>query len=373
MKRITIISLSIVTTMLLSSFSANVGSDHARSIKVALILDTSNSMDGLIEQAKSQLWSVVGELSKATCDDKRPSLEIALYEYGNDNLNSREGYIRQVTELTNDLDEISRQLFELTTNGGSEYCGHVIETSLNQLDWESSNDDLKLIFIAGNEPFTQGSVDFRDACYYAKSKGVVINTIFCGGFQEGINTSWKKGADIALGSYMAIEQNRVTTYIDSPYDDKIAILNVKLNATYVYYGSQGMINMKKQKEQDDNALGYSKANSVDRAISKSSHIYSNSHWDLVDACELTSMDIKQVDKTTLPKEYQHLSDAELQKVIDEKSQERSALQKEIQTLSKKRTEHVNNVRMQRGEEDNLNTAMLKSIKEQAKRKNISFN
>ena len=32
-------------------------------IKVALLLDTSNSMDGLIDQAKAQLWDVVNELS----------------------------------------------------------------------------------------------------------------------------------------------------------------------------------------------------------------------------------------------------------------------------------------------------------------------
>ena len=31
------------------------------SIQIALLLDTSNSMDGLIDQAKSQLWSVVNE------------------------------------------------------------------------------------------------------------------------------------------------------------------------------------------------------------------------------------------------------------------------------------------------------------------------
>ena len=32
-------------------------------IQVALLLDTSNSMDGLIDQAKSQLWKMVNELA----------------------------------------------------------------------------------------------------------------------------------------------------------------------------------------------------------------------------------------------------------------------------------------------------------------------
>ena len=58
-----------------------------QSIMLALLLDTSNSMDGLIDQAKSQLWKIVNELAAAKCDDgDRPNIRIALYEYGNDNL-----------------------------------------------------------------------------------------------------------------------------------------------------------------------------------------------------------------------------------------------------------------------------------------------
>ena len=94
---------------------------NKRYIKVALLLDTSNSMDGLIDQAKAQLWDIVNELSYAKCGTNKPHLEIALYEYGNDRLNSAEGYIRQVLAFSNDLDEISKELFSLTTNGGEEY------------------------------------------------------------------------------------------------------------------------------------------------------------------------------------------------------------------------------------------------------------
>jgi len=121
--------------------------DDKKSIKIALLLDTSNSMDGLIEQAKSQLWTIVNELAGASCDGERPELQIALYEYGNDWLSAHEGYIRQVTYLTKDLDLVSQKLFELRTNGGSEFCGQVINTSLDQLVWNDSNEDLKLIFL----------------------------------------------------------------------------------------------------------------------------------------------------------------------------------------------------------------------------------
>ena len=75
-------------------------------IKVALLLDTSNSMDGLIDQAKAQLWEIVNELSYAKCDNNKPNLQIALYEYGNDSLSEEKGYIRQVLAFSDDLDDM---------------------------------------------------------------------------------------------------------------------------------------------------------------------------------------------------------------------------------------------------------------------------
>ena len=81
MKKIQLVFLCV---LIIPLFSFQV--QEKSSIKVALILDTSNSMDGLIDQAKSQLWSVVNELAKARCDGQIPDLEIALYEYGNDQL-----------------------------------------------------------------------------------------------------------------------------------------------------------------------------------------------------------------------------------------------------------------------------------------------
>ena len=49
-------------------------------------MGTSNNMDGLINQAKTQLWEIVNELSFAKCGTRQPDLFIASYEYGNDGL-----------------------------------------------------------------------------------------------------------------------------------------------------------------------------------------------------------------------------------------------------------------------------------------------
>jgi len=69
-----------------------------------------------------------------------------------------------VVALTADLDKVSEAMFALRTNGGDDYGGQVISVATQQLAWSGSNKDVKCIFIAGNEPFSQGTVDFRDAC-----------------------------------------------------------------------------------------------------------------------------------------------------------------------------------------------------------------
>jgi len=366
--------LSVIFFFSLSAF-APVAPPPAKdqSIQLALLLDTSNSMDGLIDQAKSQLWKIVNELAAAKCaDGKKPNIKIALYEYGNDGLPSSEGYIRLVSGLTDDLDVISEKLFALSTNGGNEYCGHVINTSLKQLEWSTSANDLKMIFIAGNEPFTQGGISYRTAGTFAREKGVVVNTIFCGPFDDGIATSWKDGADITNGSYMSIEQNRKTVYVPSPYDDRISALNEMLNNTYVYYGRSGASKKELQSIQDNNASSYGEANKVERAVSKSSHAYKNSSWDLVDASKESEKVITEAKDEDLPKEMRGMTVTQRQAYVQQKADERKKIQDEIQSLSKKRQEYIVTNTPKEVTDNMLDAAMIKAVREKAKTKSLSF-
>jgi len=341
-------------------------------VKIALLLDTSNSMDGLINQAKAQLWDIVNEFTHAKCGNAaRPKLQIALYQYGNDNLSSREGYIQQVLNFSSDLDEISEKLFSLTTNGGEEFCGAVINTSLKQLEWGKNPDNLKMIFIAGNEPFTQGKLNYKDAVTDAKEKDIVVNTIFCGNYEQGINTEWKRGATLTGGEYMAIDHNRQVVHIDTPYDDIIIKLNSKLNKTYVSYGYRGAEKSRKQIAQDYNAAEMEEGVAIKRAVSKSSRLYNNSTWDLVDASDDKDFDVSEIKKDELPKELKGKSDSEITSYIEDKKSERSKIQKEIQELNTKREAYIakNQKEDSAGE---LENAMLGAIKRQAAKKDYKF-
>jgi len=340
-------------------------------IKVALLLDTSNSMDGLIDQAKAQLWEIVNELSYAKCRSARPNLQIALYEYGNDGLSSRNGYIRKILPFTQDLDDVSKELFSLTTNGGSEYCGTVIQASLNELDWGNDRDDLKMIFIAGNEPFTQGKVDYRDAGNNAKEKDVVVNTIFCGDYKHGVSSSWKDGATLTYGDYIAINHDKKTIHIASPYDDLILQLNIQLNGTYVPYGRRGRMKIAVQEEQDSNAAGYSKENAVSRTVSKSSHLYKNSSWDLVDAEEEEGFSYDELKNEDLPENLKGKSKSQIKAYVQEQKAERNRIQKEISELNKQRREFI--ATQKKDNSNGLESAMIEALKKQASKKDYTWN
>ena len=338
-------------------------------IKVALLLDTSNSMDGLINQAKTQLWEIVNELSYAKCQNQNPDLMIALYEYGNDNLSSREGYIRQVIDFSSDLDEISEKLFSLRTNGGNEFCGQVIHNSLKQLDWGKNKNDLKLIFIAGNEPFTQGKINYRDAAAQANEQGVTINTIFCGNYQNGVSGKWQDGARLTHGDYMTIDHNEQIVHISSPYDDIIIQLNNQLNDTYIYYGDTGRSKMKLQAAQDSNAAELNEVVVVKRAVSKSSRIYKNSSWDLVDAEKEEGFSYSKVDKKSLPAQLQNKSSDEIKKYVAQQGKKRQEIQQKIKELNIQRNAYVAKKRKETNVTNGLENAMLNAIKKQAKLKN----
>ena len=153
-------------------------------IQVALLLDTSGSMKGLIDQAKCQLWNVVSDLEKAKKSSQPIKLQIALYQFGiskNEGGTEENGYLKKVVGFTDNLDHLSSKLFALHVgNGGREYYGEVIKAASDHLFWSSSPDVYKVVFVAGNETFNQGHVSFSDISEHIKRKSITVNTIYCG-------------------------------------------------------------------------------------------------------------------------------------------------------------------------------------------------
>lgn len=341
-------------------------------IQVALLLDTSNSMDGLIDQAKAQLWKMVNKLAAATRQDQNVVLEIALFEYGNDNLSKRSGYIRLVQPLGTDLDGLSEKLFALRTKGGDEYCGWVIQEALEQVRWSESPGDLRVIVIAGNEPFTQGPVDFRNSCKTAQGRDILVNTIHCGDFETGVSTGWKEGAEIGLGKYLIIDTDARVVHIATPYDSAMLQLNYRLNATYIGIGSHGAEMKMRQEVQDKNAATYGAANAAQRASAKAKKSYDNRSWDLVDAAEADAEFVEKLKDEDLPESLKGKSKTEIQQEVERLRAERAAIRQELLELEKQMNAWLLEERKKTAETETLDNALIETVAQQARAKGFGF-
>lgn len=379
MKKVTLI---IAITMLLAAFSF--ASEEAEieilSIKptpvvqMAILLDTSGSMNGLIDQARTELWAIVNEFIYARQQGVAPQVQVALFEYGKSTVPVEDGYVRLITDFTTDLDKVSEELFKLKTNGGDEYCGWVIGDAVKKLKWSKRPNDLKVIFIAGNEPFTQGQVDYKISCKAAIENGIIVNTIHCGGEKQGVDGKWKDGAVLADGKFLNIDQNRQIVYIEAPQDDEISKLNEQLNKTYIAYGVSADAFAERQILQDKNAAGLSKQAEMQRAVAKSSMNYSNSNWDMVDALKRDNKKITEFEDAELPEEMKKMTDKEKIAYVNDMAKKRAEIQKQIQELNTQRKKYVAAERnkMQDDGKDTLGSAIQKAVQEQAKTKNFEF-
>jgi TolB-like protein len=344
-------------------------------VQVAILLDTSNSMDGLINQARTQVWKIVNELVGAEKSGSSPVIEVALYEYGNSTLPREKGFIRQVLPFTTDLDNVAKELFALRTNGGDEYCGQTIKEAVEGLKWSPKTDVYKAIFIAGNEPFTQGAVTYQEAVAKAKSKGIFVNTIYCGARQRGLAEQWKDAADLSEGDYASIDQSLREYAIAAPQDDKISQLSGQLNDTYVAYGSYGQAKMASKRQVLDMTRGAGASVAAERAAFQASApgaAAADSSWDVVSAVESGAVKRDEIKKDQLPEELKAMKKEELDKYLDGKLAERKKIKEEINRLQTERKAYIAREEKKKAGGQTLDRAMIDTIRRQAVQRGYKF-
>jgi hypothetical protein len=349
-------------------------------IQVAILLDVSGSMDGLIEQAKTQLWNMVSILGKASCNNEKPELEIALYQYGESD-DKDKNFIKQVNGFTNDLDSLSENLFSLHTDGSEEFCGEVIQKAVRELTWDSLASQYKVIFIAGNESFLQGDIKYTAACSEAKKKGIIVNTIYCGPKFEGIKENWNLGAECGNGSFTNIDQDAIQEDIPTPYDSMLMVMNMKLNNTYISYSagkrsaSQGKI--------DSMYYSMNRSAAVKRfEVKTNAALYRNSSWDVVDLYNVDTLPVQSTNnanhimkynivRSSLPDSLKNKTPEELKNIVRVMNAERDEARKEISRLVRQREDFLTEERKNKNDDiSTLETAVEKTIRGQVTRFNM---
>jgi len=348
-----------------------VANEHV--VELAICLDTSGSMDGLINSARQKLWTIVNDLAKA---EPTPTLRVALLSYGNDGHNPENGWVKVETPFTEDLDTVSQMLFGLTTNGGTELVGRVVQTSLQELDWHPSAGTLRMIFVAGNESANQDDqVAVRTICKEATDRGIDVNSIYCvyGDDDSEVKPGWRELAMSGNGEFAMIDQNNGTVVIATPYDQTLIKLSGELNETYIPFGAAGEAGCSNQVAQDANAVQLNSANAASRAATKAGKLYSCG-WDLVDASRNGQIDLAEVDKKDLPEDMRALTHTELVARVDAMQQRRTKLQSQITELDQRRQALLKEELARQGTTNigSFDVAIRSAIRTKAEAKGFTF-
>lgn len=342
-------------------------------IQIAILLDTSSSMNGLLYQTSYQVWDIINVITQLKIEGKQPNLEFALYEYGNDYIPEKDGFVRKIKGFNTDLDSISYEIFSLKTKGGYEYSGYAIMHAVNNLKWEKEENDIKLIYIAGNERFNQGVIPFDKAIEKAVEKNIMVNTIYCGNPERARKDYWTTASKIGNGYHFNIDQNERHKPKTSPFDKKIITLNHELNDTYFPYNKKLNQNKQLQVYIDSLALEISQQVLVNRIIAKASPYYDNYKWDLIDFYEKENKNLKEK-INNIDFNFLEIKEAELKKYVNRLYLKRKKITTEILKLSKKRNKFFIEKNILSSEnEKSLGQAIIISILEITESKGYSLN
>lgn len=312
-----------------------------KDVEIVFVLDTTGSMGGLIQGAKTKIWSIVNEVMQ-THKDSKVKIGLVAYRARGD------VYVTKVTQLSENLDEIYSVLMGYKAQGGGddpEDVRKALHESLEVIQWSTPRENLsQIIFLVGDAPphdDYNDSPDTSDTAKKAKSRGIIINTIQCGDMPK-TDYYWKAIAQFGGGEYFHISGDGGVKVVTTPYDDKLYELNKRIDKTYITYGSfeersEAVKKFDSEKYSMEAAPVEAKAS---RAINKAINKYSYSKEDLVQAVENNEISLKDIKDNELPENMQKMSlkarEGYIQSIIDT----RKEIREEIIKVSREREQYI---------------------------------
>lgn len=353
-------------------------------LEMVFVLDTTGSMGGLIEGAKSRIWGIVNEVMAAK---DRPSVRVGLVAYRD----KGDAYVTKITPISSDLDKIYASLMDFKADGGGDEPENVrraLKEGVEKAGWSSRSPKVaQILFLVGDarphEDYKE-EPDVVDTTAKAVGRGIVVNTIQCGGL-NGTQAVWQKIARSGEGQYFAIAQDGGVEVIATPYDKRLGELGGKIGSTYLAYGGgggaagasfRGGEAAKQSALEGRFAASAPVAAQADRAYNKALNMYSYNSSDFVQAVENGTVKLESVKKEDLPDELQKLPPDQLKKEMDKRIADRKAIRAEILELGKKRDAFLTEERKKRaaasGKSVGFDAAVADALRKQVAKKGIRF-
>jgi hypothetical protein len=251
---------------------------------------------------------------------------------------------------------------------------------VHRMSWSADPNAYKVIFLVGDAP---PHMDYQDDVKYpatlaiAAQKGIVVNTIQCGGDLE-THQQWQQIASSGQGGYFEVDQSGSAVAITTPYDAELAKLSAELDATRMSYGT---------KEEQARAVAKAEATSSLYTLSSSASQARRAAFNASAAGETNAIgerdrvadvatgrvDLATVAPATLPTPLQAMSADERKAAVDNNAAARADLQQKIKSLAKQRDEYAaKEIAASGGAKDSLDDKIYGAVREQAAKKGLAY-
>jgi Mg-chelatase subunit ChlD len=345
-------------------------SKQAPQVEVVFCLDTTGSMGGLIEGAKQKIWAISNQIASGK---PTPRLKVGLVAYRD----RGDAYITKVLDLTDDLDAVHEQVRSYRAEGGGdepESVNQALDDAVNKIAWSKDPKTLRIIFLVGDAP---PHMDYPDdvkypvTCQKAAARGIIINTVQCGGSSE-TRRVWQDICHKAEGSYVQIAQDGGVVAVATPYDAELGRINTNLARTTLTYGAA-------PKQAHDMARAAEAAampalvGGADRAAyaAKSGRV---AGYDLLDAVKDGRVNLRDLKKDELPAELQKLDAKGQEEYLKKVEGQRDQLRKQALDLDRKRSDYIQKelAGSKNRAKDGFDNQVLDILRQQAKKHKIDY-
>jgi uncharacterized small protein (DUF1192 family) len=204
-------------------------------IDVAFVLDTTGSMADLIDGAKAKIFAIADEIRR-----KHPNAELRIGLIGYRDIG--DAYVTDIMDLDADIHAVYGRLVGFQASGGGDWpesVNEALNASVARLSWNESDTTRRLVFLVGDAPphmDYEQDVPFTDTLEIAEREGIIVNAVQAGASPD-TEAIWRSIASLGNGEYIAIPQSGGVQVVQTPFDQQIYDLQIRINGTVVPYGS----------------------------------------------------------------------------------------------------------------------------------------
>ena len=322
------------------AFAQGNGADPKK-VEVVFVLDTTGSMERLIEGAKRKIWSIATAIV-----DQNPDAEVHMglvaYRDRGDN------YVTRVYPLTRDIQKLYGELLSFEARGGGdtpESVNEALDAAITKMKWTQGGKTDRIAFLVGDAPphmdYEQDR-KYPDILAEARERGIIVNAVQAGQSKE-TGRVWRIIARLGGGRYIPIPQDGgKVVVIETPYDREILKLQIEINRTVMPYGSPRQKAEVQEKTMAPSRAPAPVATDMATYMRKSGKGAKavTGDGDIVGETIAGTTTLESLRDEERPDELRGLPLAEQKKIVETKAQKRQELAARMEELVKRRDAHI---------------------------------